>query len=57
MALVVGLSFFGMGLGTYYSINFPAVGLSVPQHIRGVGYACMGFVQTLAMTLIPIISG
>ena len=33
--LAVGLSFFGMGLGAYYSISFPAVGLSVPESIRG----------------------
>jgi hypothetical protein len=29
--LILGLSFFGMGIGTYYSVSFPAVGLSVPQ--------------------------
>ena len=57
VALVVGLSFFGMGLGTYYAVSFPAVGLCVPQSIRGVAYACMGFCQTIAMTLIPIVSG
>ena len=28
--LAIGLSFFGMGLGAYYSISFPAVGLCVP---------------------------
>ena len=33
--LAVGLCFFGMGLGAYYSISFPAVGLSVPENIRG----------------------
>ena len=33
--LLIGLCFFGMGIGTYYAISFPAVGLSVPQNIRG----------------------
>ncbi len=28
--LILGLSFFGMGLGSYYSISFPAVGYTVP---------------------------
>jgi hypothetical protein len=34
--LVMGLMFFGMGLGAYYSVCFPAVGLTVPQQIRGI---------------------
>ena len=29
--LVLGFCFFGMGIGSYYSVSFPAVGLSVPQ--------------------------
>ena len=29
--LILGFIFYGMGIGTYYSISFPAVGLSVPQ--------------------------
>jgi len=36
--LVFGLAFFGMGIGTYYSVSFPAVGLSVPSKIRGSLY-------------------
>ncbi len=46
-----------MGLGSYYSISFPAVGLCVPEKIRGSAYACLCFFQTLSMTLVPIISG
>lgn len=34
--LVLGLIFFGVGIGTYYSVSFPAVGLSVPSNIRGI---------------------
>lgn len=62
--LVVGLCFFGMGIGSYYTVSFPGVGLAVPESIRGTyfcnkgtGYACMGFFQTISMTLIPIFSG
>ena len=33
--LALGLALFGMGIGTYYSVSFPAVGLSVPSKIRG----------------------
>lgn len=57
LTLIVGFCFFGMGIGAYYSISFPGVGLSVPREIRGMGYACMAFFQTIAMTLIPICSG
>ena len=35
IVLGFGLAFFGMGIGSYYSVSFPAVGLSVPQKIRG----------------------
>ena len=35
IVLGFGLTFFGMGIGSYYSVSFPAVGLSVPQRIRG----------------------
>jgi hypothetical protein len=35
LTLIIGFSFFGMGIGSYYSVSFPAVGLSVPQEIRG----------------------
>jgi MFS family permease len=55
--LILGFIFFGMGIGSYYSVSFSAVGLSIPQPIRGMGYACMGFFQTIALTLIPIASG
>ena len=55
--LVLGLAFFGMGIGTYYSVSFPAVGLSVPSKIRGSAYACMAFFQTISMTIIPIFAG
>jgi hypothetical protein len=34
--LALGLTFFGIGIGTYYSVSFPAVGLSVPSCIRGI---------------------
>jgi hypothetical protein len=34
--LTLGMAFFGMGIGTYYSVSFPAVGLSVPTSIRGM---------------------
>ena len=61
---MMGMTFFGLGIGTYYSISFPAVGLSVPSHIRGravfyvgMAYACMAFFQTISMTLIPIFAG
>jgi hypothetical protein len=33
--LVLGLTFFGIGIGTYYSVSFPGVGMSVPKKIRG----------------------
>lgn len=62
--LVFGLVLFGMGLGSYYSISFPAVGLAVPEGIRGIlflmigtAYACLCFFQTLSMTAVPLISG
>lgn len=55
--LILGLIFFGMGLGSYYSISFPAVGLSVPESIRGTAYSCLCLFQTISMTLIPEISG
>lgn len=29
--LIIGFTFFGMGIGTYYSVSFPGVGLSVPS--------------------------
>jgi hypothetical protein len=31
LTLILGFCFFGFGLGSYYSVSFPAVGLSVPQ--------------------------
>ena len=34
--LILGMIFFGIGIGTYYSVTFPAVGLSVPRKIRGI---------------------
>ena len=34
--LVIGLSMFGMGLGSYYSVSFPAIGYAVPKNIRGI---------------------
>jgi hypothetical protein len=37
--LIIGFSFFGMGIGSYYSVSFPAVGLSVPQDIRGTSHS------------------
>lgn len=57
LTLILGFSFFGMGIGSYYSVSFPAVGLSVPQEIRGMAYACMAFFQTISMTVIPIFAG
>ena len=64
MILIVGFIFYGIGIGTYYSVSFPAVGLSVPQEIRGIynlivgmAYACMAFFQAIALTLIPIMAG
>lgn len=36
--LAIGLIFFGMGLGSYYAVSFPAVGLSVPSGIRGTDF-------------------
>jgi hypothetical protein len=33
--LILGFLVFGTGLGCYYSVAFPAVGLAVPQKIRG----------------------
>jgi hypothetical protein len=55
--LAMGFFMFGMGIGGYYSVSFPAVGLAVPQSIRGLGYGVLCFFQTLAMSLIPMLSG
>lgn len=61
---MVGFVLFGMGIAGYYSISMPAIGLAVPQNIRGIGYknlgsafACLGFIQTFAMSIVPEISG
>jgi hypothetical protein len=35
LILIIGFSFFGMGIGSYYSISFPGIGLSIPEQIRG----------------------
>jgi hypothetical protein len=55
--LALGFFVFGTGIGGYYSVSFPAVGLAVPTSIRGLGYGILCFFQTLAMSLIPILSG
>ena len=55
--LIIGLSCFGMGLGSYYSVSFPAIGYTVPESIRGTAYALLCFFQTISMTIVPIISG
>ena len=59
MKFLLGAGFFvfGSGIGAYYSVSFPAVGMSVPQKIRGLSYGVLCFFQTLAMSLIPILSG
>lgn len=33
--LACGFILFGMGLGAYYSVSFSAIGLTVPESIRG----------------------
>jgi hypothetical protein len=53
----LGFFIFGTGIGGYYSVSFPAVGLAVPSEIRGLAYGILCFFQTLAMSLIPILSG
>jgi hypothetical protein len=35
LCLILGFLTFGTGLGCYYSVSFPSVGLAVPQKIRG----------------------
>lgn len=48
---------FGTGIGGYYSVSFPAVGMAVPTSIRGLAYGVLCFFQALAMALIPMFSG
>jgi hypothetical protein len=62
--LTLGFLTFGTGLGCYYSVAFPAVGLAVPQKIRGMfinnlggAYGVLCFFQTLAMFVVPLVSG
>lgn len=55
--LACGFFVFGTGIGAYYSVSFPAVGMAVPQKIRGLSYGVLCFFQTLAMSLVPILSG
>ena len=57
LLLACGFFVFGTGIGAYYSISFPAVGMAVPQKIRGLSYGVLCFFQTLAMSLVPILSG
>jgi hypothetical protein len=52
-----GFFVFGTGIGAYYSVSFPAVGMAVPKSIRGLSYGVLCFFQTLAMSMVPIISG
>lgn len=55
--LAAGFFVFGTGIGGYYSVSFPAVGMAVPQKIRGLSYGVLCFFQTLAMSIVPIFSG
>ena len=55
--LATGFIVFGTGIGGYYSVSFPAVGMAVPKKIRGLSYGVLCFFQTLAMSLVPILSG
>lgn len=57
LMLAAGFLVFGTGIGGYYSVSFPAVGMSVPKKIRGLSYSVLCFFQTLAMSLVPILSG
>lgn len=57
LLLACGFFIFGTGIGAYYSICFPAVGMAVPQKIRGLSYGVLCFFQTIAMSMIPIVSG
>lgn len=57
LLLGCGFFIFGTGIGAYYSVSFAAVGMAVPQKIRGLSYSVLCFFQTIAMSLIPIISG
>lgn len=57
LILALGFFIFGCGIGGYYSISFPAVGMAVPTKIRGFSYGVLGFFQTLAMSLIPLLAG
>lgn len=52
-----GFVVFGTGIGSYYSVSFPAVGKAVPQKIRGLSYGVLCFFQTLGMAIVPILSG
>jgi len=38
---VLGFVIFGMGIAGYYSISMPAVGLCVPESIRGIQWFYM----------------
>ena len=55
---MVAFSFFafGFGLGSYYSIIYPMVGLSVKKEHTGTAYGIVSFVQALGMTVYPEIS-
>ena len=57
LMLASGFLVFGTGIGGYYSVSFPAVGMAVPKNIRGLSYSVLCFFQTLAMSLVPILSG
>jgi hypothetical protein len=57
LLLGTGFFVFGTGIGAYYSISFPAVGMAVPSKIRGLSYGVLCFFQTLAMSMVPILSG
>ena len=57
LMLASGFFVFGTGIGGYYSVSFAAVGMAVPKSIRGLSYGVLCFFQTLAMSLVPIVSG